>query len=181
MSRIGKKPIPLPTGVELTQHDGRRVTVKGPRGQLSWTIPATIDVGVSDGVVEVRRDRDDGDTRALHGLTRSLLANMITGVTTGFTKTLEISGVGYRAQKTGSNLTLAVGYSHPVEIQPLEGIEFTVETPTRVLVSGIDKQVVGEMAARIRQVRKPEPYKGKGIRYSDEVIRRKAGKAGKAG
>lgn len=181
MSRIGKKPIPVPSAVELTQNDGRMVTVKGPRGQLSWTIPASITVTVSDGTVEVVRDGDDGDTRALHGLTRSLLANMITGVTTGFTKTLEISGVGYRAQKTGDNLTLAVGYSHPVEIQPLEGIEFTVETPTRVLVSGIDKQVVGEMAARIRQVRKPEPYKGKGIRYSDEVIRRKAGKAGKAG
>jgi large subunit ribosomal protein L6 len=181
MSRIGKKPIPVPAGVELTQGPGQMVTVKGPRGQLSWTIPASITVTLSDGLVEVTRDGDDGGTRALHGLTRSLLANMITGVMTGFTKTLEISGVGYRAQKTGNNLTLAVGYSHPVEIHPLEGIEFTVETPTRVLVSGIDKQVVGEMAARIRQVRKPEPYKGKGIRYSDEVIRRKAGKAGKAG
>ncbi len=155
--------------------------VRGPRGELSQAIPPQITVELRDGQAEVVRENDQAETRALHGLTRSLLANMVTGVTDGFTKVLEISGVGYRAQKTGDNLTLAVGYSHPVEIVPPSGIEFTVETPTRVLVGGIDKQVVGEVAARIRQVRKPEPYKGKGIRYSNEVIRRKAGKAGRAG
>jgi len=180
VSRIGKKPVPLPGGVELRQQDGH-IVVRGPKGELSHTIPATIQLQVADGVAEVTRANDEAETRALHGLTRSLLANMVTGVTNGFSKTLEISGVGYRAQKTGDNLTLSVGYSHPVEFVPPPGIEFVVESPTRLVVSGIDKQVVGETAARIRRVRKPEPYKGKGIRYSDEVIRRKAGKAGRAG
>jgi len=155
--------------------------VKGPRGELSQAVPSSISLVLSDSTLQVNRASDQGEVRALHGLTRSLVANMVTGVTTGFTKTLEITGVGYRAQKTGDNLTLAVGYSHPVEITPPPGIEFTVESPTRVVVSGIDKQAVGETAARVRRVRKPEPYKGKGIRYSDEIIRRKAGKAGRAG
>lgn len=180
MSRIGRKPINIPAGVKIAHHDGT-VTVRGPRGKLSQAIPAAIRIELGDALVEVFRDGDQGEVRALHGLTRSLLANMVTGVTSGFTKTLEITGVGYRAQKTGDNLTLAVGYSHPVEVVPPPGVEFTVESPTRVVVAGIDKQSVGETAARVRRVRKPEPYKGKGIRYSDEVIRRKAGKAGRAG
>lgn len=180
MSRIGRKLITVPTGVDIVQSAGG-VTVRGPKGELSQTIPPTIRLVVEDGVAEVHRDNDQGETRALHGLIRSLVANMVTGVTDGFTKTLEISGVGYRAQKTGDNLTLAVGYSHPVEIVPPAGVEFTVESPTRVIIGGIDKQAVGETAARVRRVRKPEPYKGKGIRYSDEIIRRKPGKAGRAG
>lgn len=180
MSRVGKQPIPVPEGVTLTQSEGM-VTVRGPKGQLSQLLPRSIRLTLSDGVAEVIREDEESETRALHGLTRSLLANMVTGVTSGFTKTLEITGVGYRAQKVGNNLSLSVGYSHPVEIHPPEGIEFTVETPTRLVVSGIDKQSVGEIAARVRRTRKPEPYKGKGIRYSDEVIRRKAGKAGRAG
>lgn len=180
MSRIGRKLITIPSGVDLTQSDGR-ITVRGPRGELSQSVPSSIHIVMENGVAEVKRDNDQGETRALHGLIRSLVANMVTGVTTGFTKTLEISGVGYRAQKTGAGLTLAVGYSHPVEIAAPIGIEFTVESPTRIVIGGIDKQAVGEVAARIRRVRKPEPYKGKGIRYSDEVVRRKAGKAGRAG
>jgi large subunit ribosomal protein L6 len=180
MSRIGKKPIPLPAGVNFDRADGV-VTISGPRGELVQTVPSSIGTTINDGVLEVSRANEENQTRALHGLFRSLLANMVTGVTTGFTRTLEISGVGYRAAKTGNNLVLTVGYSHPVEMAPPPGIEFTVETPTRLVVSGIDKQLVGETAARIRKVRKPEPYKGKGIRYSDEVIRRKAGKTGKVG
>lgn len=179
MSRVGKRPIPVPSGVELSQSEGT-VVVKGPKGQLSGSIPPAIHLNLDNGSIEVTRETDDRNVRALHGLTRSLVANMVTGVTEGFSKALEITGVGYRAQKTGNNLTLAVGYSHPVEITPPSGIEFTVETPTRIVVTGIDKQAVGEIAARIRRLRKPEPYKGKGIRYSDEVIRRKAGKAGRA-
>lgn len=180
MSRIGKKPIPLPSGVNIERTDGV-VRVTGPRGELVQSVPPSIGTTIQDGVLEVTRANEENETRALHGLFRSLIANMVTGVTTGFTRTLEISGVGYRAVKTGNNLVLTVGYSHPVEITPPPGIEFTVETPTRLVVSGIDKQLVGEIAARIRKVRKPEPYKGKGIRYSDEVIRRKAGKTGKVG
>jgi large subunit ribosomal protein L6 len=180
MSRIGKKPIAVPSGVVIVQTDGR-VVVRGPKGELSQLVPRSIQISVREGEAEVTRENDESEVRALHGLTRSLLANMVMGVTSGFTKTLEIAGVGYRAQKTGSNLTLAVGYSHPVEVAPPPGIEFTVETPTRVVIGGIDKQAVGEIAARIRRVRKPEPYKGKGIRYSDEVVRRKPGKAGRAG
>lgn len=180
MSRIGNKPVTVPTGVEIARDDGR-VVVKGPLGELSQALPSAITMELRDGILEFRRANDDGDVRALHGLIRSLVANMVTGVTTGFTKTLEITGVGYRAQKTGNNLTLALGFSHPVEVTPPPGIEFTVESPTRVIVGGVDKQLVGETAARIRRIRKPEPYKGKGIRYSDEHVRRKAGKAGKAG
>jgi large subunit ribosomal protein L6 len=180
MSRIGKKPIPLPSGVQIDRTDGL-VTVSGPRGQLAQHVPSVIGLEVRNDLIEVTRADDEAKTRALHGLIRSLVANMVTGVTTGFNRTLEISGVGYRAAKTGNNLVLTVGYSHPVEMSPPDGVEFTVETPTRLTVSGIDKQLVGETAARIRKVRKPEPYKGKGIRYSDEVIRRKAGKTGKVG
>lgn len=180
MSRIGKKPIPIPPAVELTQSDGV-VVVRGPKGELSQSVPGTIAISLEDGIATVTRENETAETRALHGLIRSLLANMVTGVTTGFTKTLEITGVGYRAQKTGNDLTLALGYSHPIEIAAPDGIEFTVETPTRILVAGIDKQVVGEISARIRRMRKPEPYKGKGIRYSDEIVRRKAGKAGRPG
>ena len=180
MSRIGRKPVTVPSGVEITQADGK-VTVKGPKGQLSQSVPSAITLNLQDNVLEVQRASDEGSVRALHGLMRSLVANMVTGVTDGFTKTLDIVGVGYRAQKTGNNLTLALGYSHPIEVTPPPGIEFTVESPTRVIVGGIDKQLVGETAARIRRIRKPEPYKGKGVRYSDEVVRRKAGKAGRAG
>lgn len=180
MSRIGKKPVPLPPDVKISQKDGV-VTVTGPRGEMAQAFPPTITLEVQDAALEVRRANDEAEVRALHGLMRSLLANMVTGVTSGFTKTLEITGVGYRAQKTGDNLTLAVGYSHPVEVVPPAGIEFTLESPTRVIIGGNDKQAVGEVAARIRRVRKPEPYKGKGIRYSDETIRRKPGKAGRAG
>ena len=180
MSRIGKKLITVGAGVEIVQSDGV-VTVRGPKGEMSQQIPPSITVHLREGMAEVTRADDVGATRALHGLIRSLLANMVTGVTTGFSKTLEITGVGYRAQKVGENLTLAVGYSHPVEIAAPSGIEFTVETPTRIVIAGIDKQAVGEIAARIRRVRKPEPYKGKGIRYSDEIVRRKAGKAGRPG
>lgn len=180
MSRIGRKLITIPSGVEVTQSAGL-INVHGPKGELSTPLPRNISLTIEDGILEVQRANDEGPTRALHGLVRSLIANMITGVTAGFTKTLEITGVGYRAQKVGDNLTLALGFSHPVEFAAPSGIEFTVESPTRVVIGGIDKQVVGETAARIRRIRKPEPYKGKGIRYSDEVIRRKAGKAGKAG
>jgi large subunit ribosomal protein L6 len=180
MSRVGRKPIPIPSAVEITQADGA-IIVKGPKGQLSTPIPPKITVTLSDGTAEVTRADDYGPTRALHGLVRALLANMVTGVTDGFSRTLDITGVGYRAQKSGNNLNLALGYSHPIEVRPPEGIEFTVDTPTQIVVRGIDKQVVGEVAARIRRYRKPEPYKGKGIRYSDEVVRRKAGKAGRAG
>jgi|SRR5579872_2470476 len=180
MSRIGRKPVTIPSNVEITQSDGR-VVVKGPKGELSQSFPPSITLSIQDGVLEVQRSSDEGEIRALHGLIRSLVANMVTGVTDGFTKTLEITGVGYRAQLAGNNLSLALGFSHPVEVVPPPGIQFTVESPTRVVVGGIDKQAVGETAARIRLLRKPEPYKGKGIRYSDEVIRRKPGKAGRAG
>jgi large subunit ribosomal protein L6 len=180
MSRIGRKLVTVPKSVEITQGDGM-VVVKGPKGELRQAVPQTITLTLNDGMLQVERANDQGEVRALHGLIRSLVANMVTGVTDGFTKTLEISGVGYRAQKNGNNLTLAVGFSHPVEVAAPPGVEFTVESPTRVIVGGIDKQAVGETAARIRRIRKPEPYKGKGIRYSDEIVRRKAGKAGRAG
>jgi large subunit ribosomal protein L6 len=180
MSRIGRKLVPVPSSVQITQTDGM-VTVKGPKGELSQAVPGTISLNIQDGMLEVTRANDQGSVRALHGLMRSLVANMVVGVTDGFTKTLEITGVGYRAQKTGNNLSLALGFSHPVEVAAPPGISFEVESPTRVVVAGIDKQVVGETAARIRRIRKPEPYKGKGVRYSDEVVRRKAGKAGRAG
>lgn len=180
MSRIGRQPIKVPAGVQI-DIDGNEVRVKGPKGQLAHTVPSQIDVVLENGQVTVSRPDDQKESRSLHGLTRSLIANMVEGVTTGYRKTLEISGVGYRAGRAGNRLTLQVGFSHPVEIWPPEGVAFEVETPTRFHVTGIDKQLVGEIAARVRKIRPPEPYLGKGIRYSDERIRRKAGKAGKVG
>ena len=180
MSRIGKMPIPLPAGVEVTQ-DGTHLTVKGPLGTLERELHPEMALEREDGELRVVRPTDEPRHRALHGLTRSLVNNMVTGVTTGFTKTLEISGVGYRAQLQGTKLVLALGYSHSVEVDPPEGIEFRVETPTRLGVFGADKELVGQIAAYIRSQRKPEPYKGKGIRYAGEHILRKAGKAGKVG
>ena len=180
MSRIGRMPVPIPDGVEVAL-DGQHVRVSGPLGTLERDIHPEITVTREDGVLRVARPSDMPRHRALHGLSRSLVANMVTGVTTGFSKVLEISGVGYRAQLQGGTLVLALGFSHPVEIAPPEGITFTVETPTRLVVSGADRELVGQVAADIRSRRKPEPYKGKGIRYAGEQIRRKAGKAGKVG
>ncbi|HVM23921.1 MAG TPA: 50S ribosomal protein L6 [Candidatus Limnocylindrales bacterium] len=180
MSRIGRMPIPLPDGVEVTQ-DGSTVRVKGPLGTLERTVHPEMKVEREDGTLRVVRPSDAPRHRALHGLTRTLVNNMVTGVTTGYTKNLEISGVGYRAQLQGTKLVLALGYSHPVEVDPPAGIEFRVESPTRLGVFGADKEVVGQTAAYIRSQRKPEPYKGKGIRYAGEHILRKAGKAGKVG
>jgi large subunit ribosomal protein L6 len=180
MSRIGRMPIPLPDGVEVTQ-EGTTVRVKGPLGTLERTLHPEMKIEREDSELRVVRPSDAPRHRALHGLTRSLLANMVTGVTTGYTKNLEISGVGYRAQLQGTKLVLALGYSHPVEVEAPEGIEFRVETPTRLGVFGADKELVGQTAAHIRSQRKPEPYKGKGIRYAGEYILRKAGKAGKVG
>lgn len=180
MSRIGKVPVKIPTGVEVTVN-GEEVVVKGPKGQLTQRVSPLIDVAVENGEVVVTRPSDDKTHRSLHGLTRTLIANMVEGVTNGYRKTLEISGVGYRAGRAGNRLTLQVGFSHPVEIMPPQGISFEVETPTRFHVIGIDKVVVGEIAARVRKIRPPEPYLGKGIRYAGERIRRKAGKAGKVG
>jgi large subunit ribosomal protein L6 len=179
MSRIGKMPISVPTGVDVAI-DGQRVTVKGPKGTLSHTVaePITVKRG-DDGVLQVSRPDDERESRSLHGLSRTLIANMVTGVTSGYTKTLEIVGTGYRVQARGSNLEFALGYSHPVVVEAPDGITFRVETPTRLAVEGIDKQKVGEVAANIRKLRKPDPYKGKGVRYQGEVIRRKAGKTGK--
>lgn len=180
MSRIGRLPIPLPSGVEVKQ-DGTRLTVSGPLGTLERALHADMALERSDGELRVVRPSDEPRHRALHGLTRTLVSNMVVGVTTGFTKNLEISGVGYRAALQGPKLVLALGYSHPVEIEPPAGIEFRVESPTRVGVFGADKELVGQVAAYIRSQRKPEPYKGKGIRYAGEKILRKAGKAGKVG
>jgi large subunit ribosomal protein L6 len=178
MSRIGRLPVVVPTGVEVTI-DGRKVQVRGPKGELSLEVTAPIDVAQSDGVITVTRPNDEGDVRALHGLSRSLIANMVTGVTEGYRKTMEIVGVGYRVQARGQDLEFALGFSHPVPVPAPEGITFRVETPTRFVVEGIDKQQVGEVAANIRKLRKPDPYKGKGVRYQGEQIRRKVGKAGK--
>jgi large subunit ribosomal protein L6 len=180
MSRIGRMPIPLPAGVEVSQ-EGSNLRVKGPLGTLQRTIHPEMTVEREDGAIRVVRPSDEPRHRALHGLTRSLINNMVTGVATGFTKNLEISGVGYRAQLQGQKLVLALGYSHPVEVDPPAGIEFRVETPTRLAVFGADKELVGQTAAYIRAQRKPEPYKGKGIRYAGEQVLRKAGKAGKVG
>jgi large subunit ribosomal protein L6 len=178
MSRIGKLPIPVPAGVEVTI-SGREVTVTGPKGTLSHSVVEPISISRSDDELLVARPDDERDSRARHGLTRTLVANMVTGVTEGYSKTLEIVGTGYRVQARGSDLEFALGFSHPVTVTPPEGISFAVEAPTRFVVSGIDKQQVGETAANIRKIRKPEPYKGKGVRYQGEVVRRKAGKAGK--
>ncbi|MGB3328628.1 MAG: 50S ribosomal protein L6 [Thermomicrobiales bacterium] len=180
MSRIGVKPIPVPAAVQVEVGAGNAVRVKGPKGELSSTFTPVLSITRDGDILKVERPNDDRDVKALHGLTRSLLNNMVVGVTTGFTKVLEIQGVGYRAVMEGKNLVLNVGYSHPVKMTPPEGVTFAVEGTNRVSVSGIDKQVVGEEAARIRGVRPPEPYKGKGIRYQGEFVRRKAGKTGKA-
>jgi large subunit ribosomal protein L6 len=175
MSRIGNKPIPVPDGVTVTI-EPELVRVKGPKGELSERIARDISVEQADGEILVKRPTDRGDHRALHGLTRTLIANMVTGVTEGYEKRLEIQGVGYRAQLKGKALELSVGFSHPVSIEPPEGIAFEVPQPTQVVVKGISKQLVGEIAARVRKVRPPEPYKGKGIRYEGEYVRRKVGK-----
>ncbi len=178
MSRIGRVPVPVPSGVDVTI-DGPVVTVTGPKGTLSHTVPAPIAVAQEDGTLVVTRPDDERASRSLHGLTRTLLANLVTGVTEGYTKRLEIVGTGYRVTARGEALEFALGFSHPVNIAPPAGITFAVEAPTRFSVSGIDKQQVGEVAANIRKIRKPEPYKGKGVRYAGEVVRRKVGKAGK--
>jgi large subunit ribosomal protein L6 len=175
MSRIGKQPIELPAGVLVALSPGR-VQVNGPLGELSQVVPQRMLIEKDDSQITVSRPTERGEDRALHGLTRSLIANMVEGVTKGFEKHLEIQGVGYRAQLKGRDLELAVGYSHPVTITPREGIEFEVPVPTQVIVKGIDKQKVGQTAAEVRKVRPPEPYKGKGIRYRDEQVRRKVGK-----
>ena len=177
MSRIGKSPIDLPSGVEVKVADGV-VTVKGPKGSLTQEIQPSMSVGIEDGTVTVSRDSEERHVRALHGLTRSLINNMVIGVTDGYSKELTAVGVGYRASLKGRNLELLVGFSHPVSIDAPDGISFDVPEPTKIIVSGIDKQMVGQVAANIRAVRPPEPYKGKGIRYADEHVRRKAGKAG---
>jgi large subunit ribosomal protein L6 len=175
MSRIGKKPIPVPDGVTVSIGPGR-VTVNGPKGELEQTVSARMEIVQEDGTLTVTRPTDRGDDRAIHGLTRSLVANMVEGVTDGYEKRLEITGVGYRAKLAGKALELSVGYSHPVSISAPDGIEFEVPQPTQVIVRGIDKQLVGEIASQIRRVRPPEPYKGKGIRYAGEHVRRKVGK-----
>jgi large subunit ribosomal protein L6 len=175
MSRIGRKPIPVPESVTVELGPGR-VAVKGPKGELAQALSAEMKVQQDGGTVTVERPTDRGEHRALHGLTRSLIANMVEGVTEGFEKRLEIQGVGYRAQLKGKNLEMALGYSHPVPIEPPEGIEFEVPQPTEIIVRGIDKQLVGQVAADIRKRRPPEPYKGKGIRYRDEHVMRKVGK-----
>ena len=176
MSRIGRQPIEIPSGVTVEVSPGGAVTVTGPLGTLSQRVLARMAIAQEDGVVTVTRPTERGDDRALHGLTRTLVANMVEGVTNGFEKHLEIQGVGYRAQLKGSDLELAVGYSHPVTVLPRQGISFEVPAPTQIVVKGTDKQVVGQTAAEIRKVRPPEPYKGKGIRYRDEQVRRKVGK-----
>jgi len=171
-------PVTVPSGVDVTI-DGRDVTVTGPKGTLRHTVAPPIEVARDDGVLRVTRPSDEGEIRALHGLSRTLIANMITGVTEGYRKTLEIVGVGYRVQAKGSGLEFSLGFSHPVPVSPPDGITLRVETPTRLVVEGISKQQVGEVAANIRKLRKPDPYKGKGVRYQGEQIRRKVGKAGK--
>lgn len=178
MSRIGKRPIPVPTGVDVTI-DGQNVSVKGPKGALEHSVAEPITVALGEGAIVVTRPDDDRRNRSLHGLSRTLLSNLVTGVTQGYTTKMEIFGVGYRVQLKGSNLEFALGYSHPVVIEAPEGITFAVETPTKFSISGIDKQQVGQISANIRRLRRPDPYKGKGVRYEGEQIRRKAGKTGK--
>lgn len=187
MSRIGRAPISVPPKVQVTWTDENYVTVKGPKGELSYQINPALTLKLENGTLTVSRPSDSKQHKAMHGLYRTLVNNMVVGVTQGYTKSLEIHGVGYRAAKVGENLVIQVGYSHPVEVQPPVGISLSVDgidpatKATKLSVSGIDKQLVGEVAAQIRRVRKPEPYKGKGIRYAGEAIRRKAGKAGKVG
>jgi large subunit ribosomal protein L6 len=178
MSRIGRLPIDIPAGVTVSI-DGRNVAVKGPKGELALTVAAPIEAAVEDNQVLVTRPDDERTSRSLHGLTRTLIANQIVGVTQGYTKGLEVVGTGYRVQQKGNSIEFALGFSHPVTVEPPAGITFTVEGNNKLTVSGIDKQAVGEVAANIRKIRKPEPYKGKGVRYAGENVRRKAGKAGK--
>ena len=180
MSRIGRLPIPVPSGVDVTI-DGRQVTIKGPKGELTRELHPDMTVVREDGSIVVRRPTEQKQHKQLHGLTRTLVNNMVVGVTDGYRKGLEITGVGYRAVKVGEKLQLSLGYSHQIEIDPPSGISFELENPTRLAVIGIDKELVGQIAAKVRSTRKPEPYKGKGVRYAGEKIRRKAGKAGKIG
>ena len=180
MSRIGRHPVAVPAGVEV-KIDGSTVTVKGPKGTLTRTVHKNMKVAMEDGQVTVTRPDDSNLNKSLHGLTRTLIANMVEGVEKGFTKELEVNGVGYRAQKQGKDLVLGIGYSHPVVMSEVEGITIDVPSPNKIIVSGPDKQKVGQFAAEIREKRPPEPYKGKGIKYADEHIRRKEGKAGKGG
>jgi large subunit ribosomal protein L6 len=180
MSRIGKLPVTLPTGVDVTVN-GQQVSVKGPKGELRRTFHPLVKVDRADGTLTVVRANETQQAKAIHGLSRSLLANMVTGVATGYTRDLEISGTGYRATLAGKKLQLALGFSHPIEIDPPAGISFALETPQKVRVAGADKEVVGEIAAKIRALRVPDPYKAKGVKYAGEYIRRKAGKAGKVG
>ncbi|NLG87701.1 MAG: 50S ribosomal protein L6 [Clostridiaceae bacterium] len=177
MSRVGKKPVVIPSGVDI-KISGKEITVKGPKGTLTQVFHPDMTVEKDGNLVLVKRPSDLKKHKALHGLTRSIISNMVTGVTEGFSKTLEVNGVGYRAQKQGKKLILTVGYSHPVEIEEPDGITIDVPNPNQIIVRGIDKQLVGEVAAKIRRTRPPEPYKGKGIKYADEVILRKEGKAG---
>ena len=181
MSRIGKQPIEIPNGVEVTVGEGNLVTVKGPRGELTQAMHANMAIVVDGGTARVERPDDQGFNRGLHGLTRSLVANMVEGVTKGYEKRLEIVGVGYRAAMKGKDIEVQAGFSHPVLVRVPDGIEFEVPAPTQIVVRGNDKQAVGEIAAKIRKIRKPEPYKGKGIRYEGEYVRKKAGKAAKTG
>ena len=187
MSRIGRAPIPVPPKVQVTWTDENFVTVKGPKGELSYQVDPELKLKLEDGNLAVSRPSDSKEHKSKHGLYRTLVNNMVVGVTTGYTKQLEIHGVGYRASKAGENLIILVGYSHPIEVQPPAGVTLSVDgidqatKDTKISVSGIDKHLVGQVAASIRQLRKPEPYKGKGIRYAGEAIRRKAGKAGKVG
>lgn len=178
MSRIGRLPVAVPAGVDVTIN-GQTVTVKGPKGELTHTVAEPITIEQADGTLEVKRPDDERESRSLHGLTRSLINNMVLGVTDGYEKKLEIHGTGYRVLAKGSNLEFALGYSHSITVEPPSGITFAVENQTRFSVQGIDKQLVGEVAANIRKLRKPDPYKGKGVRYAGEQIRRKVGKAGK--
>ncbi len=180
MSRIGRLPITVPSGVDVAL-DGRVITVKGPKGSLTRQLPPRMELEREGDTLTVVRPTETKMDKSLHGLTRTLVNNMVVGVTDGYRKGLEIVGVGYRAQKTGDKLVLALGYSHPIEIDPPAGISFEVENPTRLAVVGIDKELVGQIAAKVRATRKPEPYKGKGVRYAGEKVRRKAGKAGKIG
>lgn len=180
MSRIGRMPIAIPAGVTVSV-DGNTVAVKGPKGQLSRSLPKDMIVEVAEGAINIKRPSEEKLHKSMHGLTRTLVANMVTGVTQGFSRTLEIAGVGYRAAKAGTKLNLTLGFSHPVEVIPPEGITIDVPAPNRIVISGIDKEAVGALAAKIRSFREPEPYKGKGIKYEGEVIRRKVGKAGGKG
>lgn len=181
MSRIGRAPITVPAGVTITIAEDNTVTVKGPKGELTRTLNKDMMIEMEENVLTVKRPSDNKEHRSLHGLTRTLVSNMVTGVTEGFKKTLEINGVGYRAAQAGKNVNLSLGFSHPVVVEPPTGITLEVPAPNRIVVSGISKEVVGEIAANIRKYREPEPYKGKGIKYEGEVVRRKVGKAGGKG